>query len=90
MNEFLSVITESVAVLISALSYLILARAILQIFASEESVALQFCYVVTEPVISPVRNALSRVESLQGLPLDFSFMATFMLLSIIKMSLPRI
>jgi uncharacterized protein YggT (Ycf19 family) len=88
--ELIAITTTTVAVFITALSYLILARVILQIFASEESTALEFCYAVTEPVVSPVRNALSKIGSLADSPLDFSYVATFILLSITRLMLPSV
>lgn len=90
MTEMIIVLTSTVAVFVTALSYLILARVLLQFFASEESKVFEFCYAVTEPVISPVRAALSRISSLADSPMDFSYLATFILLTIIKMMLPPV
>lgn len=90
MAELIVISTSTVAVFVTALSYMILARVLLQFFVSEESVALEFCYAVTEPVVSPVRNALARIDSLADSPMDFSFLATFMLLTIIRMMLPSV
>jgi uncharacterized protein YggT (Ycf19 family) len=77
-----------VAVFITALSYLILARILLQLFVSDESRAFQFCYAVTEPVLSPVRDALSRFDALADSPVDFSAFVTIILLTLVKIFLP--
>lgn len=90
MSEIIVISTTTVAVFVTALSYLILARVILQIFASEESPMLMFCYAVTEPVVYPVRTALSRIGSLADSPLDLSYVATFILLTIIRVMLPSV
>ncbi|PKM63398.1 MAG: hypothetical protein CVU97_00215 [Firmicutes bacterium HGW-Firmicutes-21] len=88
--ELLVITTTTVAVFVTALSYLILARVILQLFASDESPVFEFCYAVTEPVVSTVRSALSRVGSLADSPLDLSYVATFILLTIMRLMLPSI
>lgn len=67
-----------------------LARVFLQLFASEESKAFGFCYAVTEPLISSVRNALGQINTLADSPLDFSYLATFILLTIMRVMLPPI
>ena len=69
---------------------MILARVLLQFFVSEESKAFEFCYAVTEPVISPVRKALNQVDALADSPMDFSNVATFILLTIIRLMLPSV
>ncbi len=47
-----------------------------------------FCVAVTEPIVSPVRNIISRVESLEDFPIDLSYMATYLILIFIKSALP--
>lgn len=56
----------------------------------EDSNIANFLYAMTEPVIYPVRKLLERIESLNNLPIDISFIVSFMLLSIIQMLLPVI
>lgn len=90
MAELIVILTSTVAVFVTALSYLILARVLLQFFTSEESAVFQFCYAVTEPVVSPVRKALQRIDTLADSPMDFSYLTTFILLTIIRFFLPPI
>jgi uncharacterized protein YggT (Ycf19 family) len=42
---------------------------------------------VTEPVIMPVRAVINRLGLFEGLPIDMSFLITFMLLSVLEMFL---
>jgi len=90
LAELIAIITSTVAGFVTALSYLILARVLIQLFSSDESKAYEFCFAVTEPVVSPVRNALSKIDALSESPLDFSYIATFMLLSITRLMLPSV
>ena len=38
---------------------------------------------LTEPVVSPVRNLIYRIPGADGMPIDLSFLAVYMLLSVI-------
>lgn len=62
--------------------FAILIRCILSLFASEESRVLAFCYMLTEPFMAPVRNLLDRTALAEVLPIDLSYMATFLLISL--------
>lgn len=88
MTELILILSSTVAVFITALSYMIVARVLLQFFATDDSKMYQFCYAVTEPVVSPIRDALSHFDYLEDIPVDFSYLATFMLLTIVRMILP--
>lgn len=90
LTEFILILSSTVAVFITALSYMILARVLLQFFGTDESKMYQFCYAVTEPVVSPVRDALSHFEYLEDIPVDFSYLATFMLLTFVRLILPPV
>lgn len=43
-----------------------------------------FLYVLTEPVIVPVRLLFERMGWFQGIPVDISFMATWLLLVLLQ------
>lgn len=74
--------------LISVITALILARLLLGLFVDEESPVYSFCYMATEPVVSPVRNLLGRIPALADSPIDFSYVATSLILFIIQSALP--
>lgn len=90
MTELILILSSTVAVFITALTYLILARVLLQLFVSDDSKAFQFCYAVTEPVLSPVRDALSHIDVLADSPVDFSAFVTIILLTLVRIFLPPI
>ncbi|MBP5231160.1 MAG: YggT family protein [Clostridia bacterium] len=74
----------SVLILIEVMGYLILARVIMSMLASEESRIYLFCCAVTEPVVAPVRALLFKIPAMENSPIDFSFMATYLLLTICR------
>ena len=88
MDQLFFVLSQTVYLFLSAMTWLLLARALLGLFADEESPIFVFCCVVTEPVVSPVRGLLSRIPALDGFPIDFSFMATCMLIILVQSALP--
>lgn len=83
----LAVLETTVLVFINLIGYAILARCICSLFASEESRFYQFCYALTEPVVGPVRNLLGRIPAMADSPIDFSYMATYLLLTICRVIL---
>lgn len=85
MHSLIYLVTATLSFMLSALQYLMMARAIMSWFpVSEDNVILNFLYAVTEPVIMPVRMLLEKLGWFEGLPLDMSFFFTFILLSILR------
>ncbi|MCI8387475.1 MAG: YggT family protein [Clostridiales bacterium] len=85
------VITKIVSIFLTILQFMMLIRAIMSwLPIDDDSNLSNFLYAMTEPVIYPVRALLSRIEALNELPIDISFIVAFMLLSIIQILLPSI
>lgn len=79
----LYVIMQCLILFIDVVSIAMLARAILSWFTMGEQTKIgAFLYVVTEPVILPIRALCNRFGWFQGLPLDMPFLITVMLLSL--------
>ena len=77
--------------LISALQLIMLLRAIMSWLPFDDSSPLfRFVCIVTEPVILPVRNIMDKIGFLSGLPIDLSFLVTYMLLSFVLYLLPSV
>jgi len=86
--QLLYVVAATVRFLIAAIQFLMLARAIISWLPFEEDHPLvNFLYSVTEPVIMPVRAVIDRLGLFEGMPIDMSFLITFMLLSILELFL---
>ncbi len=82
MTAALYVIVQCVLIFIDILSIAMLVRAILSWITMGEQTRLgAFLYVVTEPIILPIRTLCNRFGWFQGLPLDMPFLITVVLLS---------
>ncbi len=88
MNQILYVVGATVRIIVYVLQFLMLGRAILSWLPLDEDNPIEnFLYMVTEPVIAPVRALIERFGWFEGLPIDMSFFITFILLSVIQMFL---
>lgn len=91
MYFLLVVLVRTVDVAITAVQFLMILRAVISWIPDLKSnVFINFVYAVTEPVITPVRMLMERFNIMQGLPIDLSFMVTYMLLFVIQMLLPSL
>ncbi len=88
MEELFYILSRSVTYFLDALMFLLLARVLMGFFTDEESPLYNFCCIVTEPVVAPVRGLLARIPALEDSPIDFSFMATCLIVSIVQLALP--
>lgn len=78
----LYVIVQCVLIFIDVLSVAMFVRAILSWFTMGEQTRIgTFLYVVTEPVILPIRALCARFGWFQGMPLDMPFFITMVILS---------
>lgn len=88
MSGGLYIIVRCVLLFIDVLSIAMLGRAVLSWFTMGEQTKIgAFLYVVTEPVIMPIRSLCNRFGWFQGLPLDMPFLITVVLLSFVGMFL---
>lgn len=89
MYPFMVVIANTVYFLISALQILMLIRAVMSWFPiDEDGTFYRFIHICTEPMITPVRTLLEKLNLFQNIPIDISFFITFMILSVIQLILP--
>ncbi len=84
----IQVIIETVRVLLLAIQFAMMARAILSWFPIEPNKLTSFLDVVTEPVVYPIRKLFEKMNWFQGIPLDMSFMTAYIVLAIIILFLP--
>ena len=59
-------------------------RAILSWFVRDNNPISSFLYSITEPVIWPVRKLLEKSNLTSGLPIDISFLVTYLILTVLK------
>lgn len=68
--------------LLSLLQWLLVFRALASWFPQVQGSRIgQLLYVITEPMVAPCRNFLSRFPSLRTMPLDFSTLLAFFILT---------
>ena len=78
---------STVSIILVALQLAMTARAILSWFPIEPNKFITFLNIVTEPIVYPVRKLFEKMNWFQGIPLDMSFMTTYMIISIIVLFL---
>ncbi len=84
MDVFLYLIKAVIYFAVCALQAAMLVRAVLSWFPDVGGRFADFLFSVTEPFIEPVRILLDRFDSLRNLPIDISFLVTFILLSFVQ------
>ncbi len=88
----LYVLIKFVVIFVDILWVAMLARAIMSWFVmgNGESPIMNFLYVITEPLIVPVRMLCHRFGWFQGLPMDIPFLITTIILSFTSLILSGI
>ena len=90
MQLFAVIVSRTVLALLSLVEMAMFIRAILSFFSPEEGVVAHFLALITEPFIAPIRFVLMRFRFVQESPIDLSFFAAFLLISLLQMVLPVI
>ena len=87
MSYALQILANVVLLLLSAVQLAMLVRAILSWFPMDGNRFTDFLYGITEPFIYPVRMLFEKLNWFQNLPIDVSFMVTYLLLTVLIMLL---
>ena len=89
MTIFAHVTLSVLIIAIEIITMLMLIRAILSWFpvADRSSKFMSFVYMLTDPVIRPVKSVLERFPSTGRFPIDISFLVTYILLHLIQTAL---
>ena len=83
-ENVLYIFAQLVSLLFAALNLAMLIRAITSWMPGLDGAWLDFVYMITEPVIIPVRAFFDRIGAFKNSPIDFSFMIAYMLLMIVE------
>lgn len=83
MNELSNILGFVCVAAIDILLWAMLIRAIMSIF-TDDGMIFSFVYSITEPVIIPVRKLLEKFNFASAMPIDISFMITYLLLSLLS------
>jgi uncharacterized protein YggT (Ycf19 family) len=82
-NIVIEVVKATVCVFLTAIQASMMIRAILSWFPIDSNRFTQFLVGITEPIVYPIRKLFQKLNWFQDIPLDMSFMAAFMLISIV-------
>ena len=84
MNGLSSFMGTICLAMINIIIFAMLIRAIMSLFVEGDNAILNFLYSITEPIILPVRKLFEKFNLMSGLPIDISFLVTYILLSVLK------
>ena len=84
MNGLSSFMGNVCVAMINIIILAMLIRAIMSMFVEGDNIILNFLYSITEPIVLPVRKLFERFNLMSGLPIDISFLVTYILLSVIR------
>ena len=87
MDLLIEVIKSVVLVFLTVIQFAMLLRAILSWFVMGGGKFINFLYAITEPFIAPLRALLEKMNWFQNSPIDFSFMITYLLISLLTIFL---
>ena len=84
-NVLIYVLIHFAGILIIALQFCMLGRAVLSWFSpDEENGIARFLFLVTEPFLVPIRKLIGRIEFFNNVPIDMSFIIAFVILIILQ------
>ena len=75
-------------VFLTVIQLAMLVRAILSWFPMDGNRFTDFLFAITEPFIYPVRMLFDKLNWFTGLPIDVSFLATYLIISVLLFILP--
>ena len=91
MRIFVYIIVRLVYYLLTAIELCMLVRAVMSwIMPEEDNKIYNFVCAVTDPLIYPVGRVLDRFSFTQNLPIDLSFIVTYILIVLIQNLLPSV
>ncbi len=87
MAYALQIIANVVVLLLTVVQFAMLLRAILSWFPIDSNRFIDFLYAITEPFIYPVRALFQKMNWFQNIPIDLSFMVSYLLITLVIMLL---
>ena len=85
MSEFIYILSHFVDVLLTVLYFAIFIRVILSwLPLDEDGSFVSFVYLITDPIILPIRALLDRMGLFENSPLDFSTLIAMVLVMLVQ------
>ncbi len=88
MEMAIFIIKQIVIIFLTVVQLAMLARAILSWFPIEENRFIDLLFYITEPFIVPIRLLFDKLGWFAGLPIDISFMVSYLVITVILIALP--
>ena len=86
----IEIIKDTVVFFLMIVELAMLLRAIFSWLPIDQNRFIDFLYAITEPFIAPVRTLFVKMNWFQGLPIDISFLVSYILISVACTILPLI
>lgn len=81
MDLFLTLVIGTASALVSVIELCFLVRAVLSwLPIGDDSVILKFVFMVTEPIVAPIRMLFEKLGWFQNMPIDISFLVAYFVL----------
>lgn len=84
MDNILLVLVRVTMLILGAVNIAMLIRAVTSWMPGLDGAWLDMVYMITEPVVAPVRAFFDLFPVFRNSPIDFSFLISFMLLNIVQ------
>lgn len=85
MSEFIYILSHFVDVLLTVIYFAIFIRVILSwLPLDEDGPFVSFVYLITDPIILPIRSMLERTGLFQNSPIDFSTLIAMILVMLVQ------
>ena len=83
-ENVLYIFAQVVNLLFAAISIAMLIRAVTSWIPGLDGAWLDLVYMITEPIIVPIRTLFEKIPIFKNSPIDFSFMIAYMLILIVR------
>ena len=81
MELFLTLVVGTASALVTVIELCFLVRAVLSwLPIGDDNPILKFVFMVTEPIIIPIRALFEKLGWFQNMPIDISFLVAYLLL----------
>ena len=88
LEGLMFVLKQIVIVFLSVVQIAMLLRAVLSWFPIPENRFVDLLYYVTEPFIVPIRLLFDKLGWFSGMPIDISFMVSYLIITVTLVLLP--
>lgn len=85
MVRIMAFIALTVSAYVTLTFFALMMRVIMGLFSDGSGIIASFVYVVTEPILAPIRRKLDSIEFFRELPIDMSVMVATMICMLLSL-----